>query len=67
MENSRDDIIQYIQGMPEDATIDDVMESLHFKRKVERGLRDIEEGRVLTHDEVKLKMKNRFRNLGYES
>lgn len=42
--------------MPVDSTVDDVMESLYFKKKVERGLKDIEEGRTLSHDEVKNRM-----------
>jgi len=64
MEHTRDEIVRYIQGMPEDSTMDDVMESLHFKRKVERGLRDIEEGRILTHEEVKKRMTEWAKSIG---
>lgn len=56
MEQKRDEIIKYIQGMPVDSTVDDVMESLYFKKEVERGLNDIEEGRTLSHGEVKNRM-----------
>lgn len=45
-------ILDVIQRMPEDATIDDAIERLNLLKGVAEGLRDVEEGRVRDHDEV---------------
>lgn len=45
--------IEVIESLPEDASLDDVMERLYFIAKVQRGLTQIEEGRVVPHEQVK--------------
>jgi len=39
--------------MEDDTTVDDVMEKLFVIYKVEKGLQQIEDGKFLTHAEVK--------------
>ncbi len=38
-------VIQMIQSLPEDVTIDDVMTELYFKLQVDAGLRKLDEGK----------------------
>lgn len=38
--------------LPEQATFDDAMYALYVRQKLEEGLRDIEEGRTYTQEEV---------------
>jgi predicted transcriptional regulator len=45
-----------IQALPDTATIDQAIERLCFIAKVEEGLRDSREGRVISHDEVKARL-----------
>lgn len=45
--------LKAIKSMPDESTIDDIIERLHFIAQVEAGIRDADEGRVLTHEEVK--------------
>ncbi len=45
-------IVDVIQRMPEDATIDDAIYRLQLLKAVAEGLRDVEEGRVHDHDQV---------------
>jgi predicted transcriptional regulator len=42
--------------LPEDCTLEDVQYHLYVLQKIERGLKDIEEGRVYTQEEVEKKM-----------
>jgi predicted transcriptional regulator len=42
-----------IQALPDTATIDQAIERLCFIAKIEEGLRDSQDGRVVSHDEVK--------------
>lgn len=45
--------LKAIKSMPDESTIDDIIERLHFIAQVEAGIRDADEGRILTHEEVK--------------
>ena len=40
------------EHLPEQATFDDAMYALYVRQKLEEGLRDLEEGRAHTQDEV---------------
>jgi len=49
----KDQIVQAIQDLPEDATMEDAMERLYFLAKIERGLQQSESGETISHDEIK--------------
>ncbi len=42
-----------IDGLPDDATWDDVMYRVYVRQAVDRGLRDADEGRVVDVSEVR--------------
>jgi hypothetical protein len=50
------DIMEAIQSLPEDATIDDAMERLYFLAKIEIARAQIAEGDVFTQDEIEREM-----------
>ncbi len=52
----KDEIIDLIRRLPDSVTTADVIEELYFKEQVERGLRDVAEGRVITHEELKARV-----------
>jgi predicted transcriptional regulator len=56
MINVKSKAIALINGMPNDSTIEDIMEELYFKSQVDAGLKQLEEGDFVTHDEVKLRV-----------
>jgi len=45
--------LELIKNLPDDVSTGTIMEELFFKQQVERGLTDVAEGRVLTHNELK--------------
>jgi predicted transcriptional regulator len=49
---SKQKILDVIQRMPEDGTIDDAIYRLNLLKAVAEGLEDAEQGRVYDHDEV---------------
>lgn len=53
MKTAKYNSLKAIQTLSDDSSYDDIMERLYFMQKVEAGLRDIEEGRVISHEEVK--------------
>ncbi len=42
-----------IENLPDEATWDDLMYEIYVRQKVEMGLKDIEEGRVVSHEHIK--------------
>ena len=47
---------QVIDALPDEATMDDIIQALYVREKYERGLREVREGRGIPHDEVKQQM-----------
>lgn len=44
------------EQLPEQATLEDAMYSLYVRQKIEEGLKDIAEGRVVSHEEAKRRL-----------
>jgi len=49
----RDKVLEAIQELPSDATVEDAMEKLYFLGKIEKGLEDANSGRTISHEEVR--------------
>lgn len=49
----KDDSKMTIDNLPDDYSIEDIQYTLYIRQKVEKGLRDIENGEVVPHAEVK--------------
>ena len=47
---------QLIDHLPEQASWDDIMYELYVKQKIEAGLKDVEAGRTVTHEEMKRRL-----------
>lgn len=45
-------ILEAVEGLPANATIEDAIERLVFVAKVERGLAQLEAGQLILHDEI---------------
>lgn len=56
MSSVKDEVRRILEKLPEDASLEDVQYHIYVRQKVERGLRDVAEGRVLTQDEVEKRM-----------
>ena len=45
MAHVKDDVIRMIERLPDDAGVADIMAELYFRMKVERGLKELDEGK----------------------
>ena len=45
-------VIQMIQSLPEEVSIDDIMAELYFKLQVDAGLNELDEGQGIPHEEI---------------
>ena len=46
-------VIDLINELPEDAKYNDIFEANYFQQKIEIGLRELEEGKGISHQEVR--------------
>ncbi len=56
MSSVKQKVIEMIQSLPEEATVDDIMEELYFKLQVDQGLKELDEGKSISHEEVEKRM-----------
>ena len=53
MSTTKEEAMQLISRLPEEVTWEDIMYRLYVKRKIEEGIEAAEQGRIVSHDEVK--------------
>ena len=53
MSTTKEEALQLISRLPEEVTWEDIMYRLYVKRKIEEGVEAADQGRVVSHDEVK--------------
>ena len=53
MPEVKESALNLIESLPADCSWDDIMYEIYVKKKVERGLQDVEDGRVVSHEDVK--------------
>ena len=57
MPTIKESVMSLLREMPEDSTLEDIMESLYVKQKILKGRRQLESGQFYTHEEAKEIMK----------
>lgn len=56
MAGIKQQVINIIQTLPDDITVEDVMAELYFKLQVDTGLKELDEGKGIPHEEVEKRM-----------
>jgi len=56
MQTTKQEVSDLLNRLPDDCTLEDVQYHLYVLQKIERGLKDVEEGRVYTQEEVEKKI-----------
>ncbi|VAX38026.1 hypothetical protein MNBD_UNCLBAC01-728 [hydrothermal vent metagenome] len=56
MATAKQEAIELIEGLPDDNTLEDIQYHLYVKQKIQHGMKDIEEGRFYTQEEVERRM-----------
>jgi len=52
MKSVKEEIIKILDNIPDDVSFEDIQYHIYVREKIERGLKDIEEGRVLSQEEM---------------
>jgi predicted transcriptional regulator len=53
----KEQAIKAIRKLPDTATVDDIIYQVYFIAQVEAGMNDVREGRVVSHEEAKKRMR----------
>ena len=56
MQSAKEEVIEILKGLPDDSTLEEIQYHLYVRQKIERGIKDIEKGRVLTQEEMERRM-----------
>lgn len=54
---TKDAVLRLIAGLPEDATLSDIMAELYFRQKVDKGREQLRRGQGIPHAKVKARLK----------
>jgi hypothetical protein len=56
MSGVKEEAMRLIDGLPEEISWDDIIYQIYVKKKIERGIKAAEEGRMVAHDEIKKRL-----------
>jgi predicted transcriptional regulator len=56
MKGVKQQVIQMIETLPEESTVDDIMAELYFRQQVDIGLKELDEGKGIPHEDVEKRL-----------
>ena len=56
MSTAKQEVRLLLDQIPDDATFEDIQYHIYVREKIERGLKDVEEGRVVSEEEMERRM-----------
>jgi predicted transcriptional regulator len=56
MRTAKEEVKKMLDRMPDDATFEDIQYHIYVREKIERGLKDIQEGHLLNQEEIEQRM-----------
>ena len=58
MSTAKQEVRSLLDQIPDDATFEDIQYHIYVREKIERGLNDVEEGRVVSEEEMERTTQN---------
>ena len=52
MASPKQAVLDLLRGLPEDATLEDIQYHLYVLQRLEKGLKEVEEGKVVPEDQM---------------
>jgi predicted transcriptional regulator len=53
MQGVKQQVMKMIESLPDEVTVDDIMAELYFKMQVDAGLKELDEGKGIPHEEAR--------------
>lgn len=58
MSVAKEKMTEIIQTQPDDSSYDEILRELFFVQMIERGLRDVKKGNVISNEEMQARIKS---------
>jgi predicted transcriptional regulator len=52
----KEQVIDLVRNLPDEVTVDDIMRELYFKIQVDKGLKELDDGEGIPHQEVERRL-----------
>ena len=56
MNTAKEEVRKMLDQIPDDVSYEDIQYHIYVREKIERGIKDVEEGRVVSQEEVEQRM-----------
>ncbi|HWO40875.1 MAG TPA: hypothetical protein VNO43_03630 [Candidatus Eisenbacteria bacterium] len=56
METAKEEVRRILDSLPDDATLEDIQYRIYVRQAIAAGLRDIDQGRIVSQEEVERRM-----------
>ena len=56
METAKEEVRRILDSLPDDATLEDIQYRIYVRQAIAAGLRDADQGRVVSQEEVERRM-----------
>ncbi len=57
MKAAKAEVLEILEGLPEDASLEDIQYHIYVRQKIDHGLDDIEGGRTLSEEDFDQRMR----------
>jgi predicted transcriptional regulator len=57
MQTAKQEVMELLQQIPDDSSLEEIQYHLYVHQKIQRGLQDVDLGKVHTQEEVEKRMK----------
>jgi hypothetical protein len=57
MQGLKENVISMIKNMSQDVSVEDIMAELYFRYEVDQGIKQLDEGKGIPHEEIEKRMK----------
>ena len=52
----KEQVLELVERLPDDFTLDEILDEIYFKAQVDAGLQELDEGKGIPHEEVKRRL-----------
>ena len=56
MQTAKQEVMELLKELPDDTTFEEIQYHLYVRQKIQRGIKDVEEGRTYTQEEMEKRM-----------
>ena len=57
MATAKQEMLRMLDTLPDDASWEDLQESIYVRERIERALREVDEGKVIDQEEIEVRMR----------